>query len=71
MKLTGMTMKTPPFGKAAQLIGPELQFAMSFTSTPRGARLARRLASRHLDAWGFPYDSEAHETMKQAAVCGW
>ncbi|MEW2624508.1 ATP-binding protein [Streptomyces sp. NPDC048106] len=26
--------------------------------TPRGARLARRLAVAQLDAWGFPHDSE-------------
>jgi anti-sigma regulatory factor (Ser/Thr protein kinase) len=35
-------------------------FAMRFTSTPRGARLARRLAAVRLDAWGVPYGTEAH-----------
>ncbi|WP_234438546.1 ATP-binding protein [Streptomyces sp. NRRL S-340] len=38
-------------------------FEMSFTSTPRGARLARRLAAVRLDAWGVPYDTEAHDTV--------
>lgn len=36
-------------------------FEMRFTSTPRGARLARRLAAVRLDAWGTPYGTEAHD----------
>jgi anti-sigma regulatory factor (Ser/Thr protein kinase) len=40
-----------------------LHFAMRFTSTPRGARLARRMAEHLLDAWGLPYDSEPHDTL--------
>lgn len=32
-----------------------------FTSTPRGARLARRLAANRLDAWGIPYGTDPHE----------
>ncbi|MER6533412.1 ATP-binding protein [Streptomyces sp900105755] len=36
-------------------------FEMRFTSTPRGARLARRLTAVRLDAWGIPYDTEAHD----------
>ncbi|MGW5212062.1 ATP-binding protein [Streptomyces sp. NPDC004051] len=36
---------------------------MSFTSTPRGARLARRLASHRLDAWGYPYESDTNTTV--------
>jgi anti-sigma regulatory factor (Ser/Thr protein kinase) len=40
-----------------------LTFAMRFTSTPRGARLARRMAEHLLDAWGLPYDSEPHDTL--------
>jgi hypothetical protein len=30
---------------------------MRFTSTPSGARLARRLVSHRLDQWGYGYDS--------------
>ncbi|WP_328507242.1 ATP-binding protein [Streptomyces sp. NBC_00391] len=42
--------------------GPRDQaFEMCFTSTPRGARLARRLAAVRLDAWGLPYGTEAHD----------
>lgn len=36
---------------------------MQFTSTPRGARLARRLVSHRLHAWGHPYTSPANETL--------
>lgn len=36
---------------------------MSFTSTPRGARLARLFVAHCLDAWGHPYDSEVSETL--------
>ncbi|WGD43267.1 ATP-binding protein [Streptomyces cathayae] len=36
-------------------------FAMRFTSTPRGARLARRLTAVRLDTWGIPYGTGAHD----------
>ncbi|WP_407288165.1 ATP-binding protein [Streptomyces sp. BP-8] len=42
----------PPLGRT---------FEMRFTSTPRGARLARRLAAVRLDSWGIPYGTCAHE----------
>lgn len=42
--------------------GPGARFAMHFTSTPRGARLARLLVSRRLDDWGYEYDSETNAT---------
>ncbi|MFD3730310.1 ATP-binding protein [Streptomyces sp. NPDC058632] len=35
---------------------------MAFTSTPRGARLARLFVSQCLDARGHPYDSDVNET---------
>ncbi|TVZ97920.1 ATP-binding protein [Streptomyces sp. BK340] len=38
-------------------------FEMRFSSTPRGARLARRLAGQRLDAWGIPYDCDAHHAL--------
>lgn len=37
-------------------------FGQRFSSTPRGARLARHLALHRLDAWGIPYDSDASDT---------
>lgn len=36
---------------------------MRFTSSTRGARLARRLVSHRLDSWGHPYIDHANETM--------
>ncbi|MBG0851114.1 ATP-binding protein [Streptomyces spinoverrucosus] len=36
---------------------------MRFSSTPRGARLARRLCGHRLDAWGIPYGSDAHDVV--------
>ncbi|MGW7492240.1 ATP-binding protein [Streptomyces sp. NPDC054786] len=43
------------------------EFAMRFTSTPRGARLARRLVSHRLDEWEFPYNSEINESVTAIA----
>ncbi|MGW1223974.1 ATP-binding protein [Streptomyces sp. NPDC001515] len=37
-------------------------FVQRFSSTPRGARLARRLALHQLDLWGLPYGSPASDT---------
>ncbi|MFD4599872.1 ATP-binding protein [Streptomyces sp. NPDC058464] len=42
---------------------PDRTFEMRFTSTPRGARLARRLAAVRLDAWGIPYDTDPHDAI--------
>ncbi|MDN5385604.1 ATP-binding protein [Streptomyces sp. LB8] len=39
------------------------EFAMAFTSTPRGARLARLFVAHCLDSWGHPYDSDVNETL--------
>ncbi|MFE1050582.1 ATP-binding protein [Streptomyces olivaceus] len=39
------------------------EFAMRFTSSTRGARLARRLVSHRLDSWGHPYTGHANETL--------
>ncbi|NGO47155.1 ATP-binding protein [Streptomyces sp. YC419] len=42
---------------------PEREFTMRFTSTPRGARLARRLVSHRLNDWGHPYSTPVNETL--------
>ncbi|WP_416980403.1 ATP-binding protein [Streptomyces sp. T028] len=42
---------------------PVREFAMRFTSSTRGARLARRLVSHRLDSWGHPYTCRANETL--------
>ncbi|MFE3496123.1 ATP-binding protein [Streptomyces sp. NPDC059175] len=42
---------------------PDREFTMRFTSTPRGARLARRLVSHRLNDWGHPYTTPVNETL--------
>jgi anti-sigma regulatory factor (Ser/Thr protein kinase) len=44
------------------------EFAMCFTSTSRGARLARRLVSHRLADWGHPYDSDTNATVTLIAA---
>lgn len=39
-------------------------FTLRFSATPRGARLARRLASQQTDAWGWAYGSPAHDSVE-------
>ncbi|WSJ56108.1 ATP-binding protein [Streptomyces sp. NBC_01318] len=51
-----------------QPASPVSEFSMHFTSTPRGARLARRLVSHRLDEWGHPYDSLPSETLTLIAA---
>ncbi|RRR80032.1 ATP-binding protein [Streptomyces sp. RP5T] len=50
---------TPPTGTATR--PADTLFELRFTSTPRGARLARRLTSYCLDRWGHPYGSEVND----------
>ncbi|MFE7760928.1 ATP-binding protein [Streptomyces sp. NPDC057438] len=58
-----MKSATPPNGHMPQRLAPEREFTMRFTSTPRGARLARRLVSHRLDDWGHPYTTHVNETL--------
>lgn len=51
-----------------QINSSECAFAMAFTSTRRGARLARRLVAHRLNAWGHPYDSTVNETVTLLAA---
>ncbi|MFJ3616996.1 ATP-binding protein [Streptomyces iakyrus] len=39
------------------------EFAMAFTPTPRGARLARLFVAHCLDSWGHPYTSDVNQTL--------
>jgi len=55
--------KSPVRENDTKLTRIEAEFATTFVSTPRGARLARRLPSERLDAWGFPYGSDINETL--------
>ncbi|MFD7685382.1 ATP-binding protein [Streptomyces sp. NPDC059781] len=47
--------------KAPSPPGPA--FEIRLASTPRGARLARRLAAVRLDAWGIPYGTDPHDAI--------
>ncbi|MGW6020628.1 ATP-binding protein [Streptomyces sp. NPDC055099] len=58
-----MKSATPPNGHMPQRTAPEREFTMRFTSTPRGARLARRLVSHRLNDWGHPYTTQVNETL--------
>ncbi|MFB6777037.1 ATP-binding protein [Streptomyces sp. NPDC056352] len=61
-----MTSKPPlpvRLTRTTQPLFPWQHFTMRFSSTPRGARLARRLAGERLDAWGVPYGSDAHDVL--------
>jgi anti-sigma regulatory factor (Ser/Thr protein kinase) len=55
-------MTAPPARQGAVTVRV---FRQRFSSTPRGARLARRLACNELHAWGIPYGSD---TSDRAAV---
>ncbi|MFC8415312.1 ATP-binding protein [Streptomyces coelicoflavus] len=39
-------------------------FTLRFSASPRGARLARRLASYQLDRWGWPYRTPVHDAVE-------
>lgn len=39
-------------------------FSFRFTASPRGARLARRLASCQMDAWGWRHGTPAHDSVE-------
>jgi anti-sigma regulatory factor (Ser/Thr protein kinase) len=58
-----MTPATTPSERLVHDPAALHEFTMRFTSTPRGARLARRLVSHRLHEWGHPYDSTANETV--------
>jgi anti-sigma regulatory factor (Ser/Thr protein kinase) len=58
-----MKPEFPPHRHESQRTVIAREFAMRFTSTPRGARLARRLTSHRLNEWGHPYTSPANETV--------
>ncbi|MGW7403756.1 ATP-binding protein [Streptomyces sp. NPDC054833] len=63
-----MKSATPPHEAGQQLQHPAHEFAMRFTSTPRGARLARRLVSHRLNDWGHPYTTPVNETLTLIAA---
>ncbi|WP_255948647.1 ATP-binding protein [Streptomyces odontomachi] len=50
-------------GSSAQEAVTVSGFVQRFSSTRRGARLARRLATQRLDHWGLPYGSAISDTV--------
>lgn len=61
-----------PLNGAAETASPDATpihaFTMRFTSTPRGARLARRLVAHRLDEWGHPYATSVNESVTLIAA---
>ncbi|MBT2364751.1 ATP-binding protein [Streptomyces sp. ISL-10] len=59
LKTTTTSGESPDQKAAAEEgLGESAEFAALFAPTPRGARLARRVAVRHLAEWGHPCDSD-------------
>jgi anti-sigma regulatory factor (Ser/Thr protein kinase) len=54
---------TRPVTGPTDPVGPTV-FALRFTATPRGARLARHLASHQMHAWGWTYGTPVHDTVE-------
>lgn len=50
----------PPLPPAAE----QPVLTLRFTASPRGARLARRLASHQMDAWGWGYGTPVHDAVE-------
>ncbi|MFF1394129.1 ATP-binding protein [Streptomyces sp. NPDC058287] len=50
-----------------QLHATARQFAVLLSATPRGARLARLLATEQLRAWGLPFEGAAYVVAELAA----
>ncbi|MFD7703289.1 ATP-binding protein [Streptomyces caelestis] len=63
INLTDTTQPATPYAPLKAPPPPDRTFGMRFTSTPRGARLARRLAAVRLDAWGIPYGTDPHDAI--------
>ncbi|MDT0429645.1 MULTISPECIES: ATP-binding protein [Streptomyces] len=66
-KPDSLTGTAQPDGCTRRSVSPyapdDRTFGMRFTSTPRGARLARRLVAHRLDTWGIPYGSRVHDAI--------
>ncbi|MGW5332901.1 ATP-binding protein [Streptomyces bauhiniae] len=54
-------------GAAAQLDARARDFSVLFSSTPRGARLARLLAAEQLRSWGLPWETPVQIVAELAA----
>ncbi|WP_010470905.1 MULTISPECIES: ATP-binding protein [Streptomyces] len=57
------TRRVPVPDDGAGATRPFDEFAMAFTSSPRGARLARTLVAHRLDAWGHPHGGRVNDAL--------
>ena len=62
-KVSGSASAAPGAGASRQTSprrqgAPPCSLTVTLSATPRGARLARRLAAERLHAWGWSYDSD-------------
>lgn len=48
----------------AEISTPTAELTQRLSATPRGARLARRLAAIQLTEWGHPHDGEVNDTVQ-------
>ncbi|MEU6099017.1 ATP-binding protein [Streptomyces sp. NPDC047079] len=63
-----MKSATPSDRHMQKCLAPARSFEMRFTSSPRGARLARRLVAHRLHEWGHPYEGSLNETVTLLAA---
>ncbi|MFE1825176.1 ATP-binding protein [Streptomyces yangpuensis] len=63
-----MESTTHPVQSTREPHASSREFDMRFTSTPRGARLARRLVSHRLHDWGHPYNTSVNDTVTLLAA---
>lgn len=47
---------------------PTDELTQRLSSTPRGARLARRLAAQQLAEWGYPHDSDVNDAAQHVVA---
>ncbi|MFF9062600.1 ATP-binding protein [Streptomyces sp. NPDC014882] len=53
---------------STQIPTPLGELTLRLSSTPRGARLARRLTAQQLDAWGHPHGGDANDTAQHVVA---
>ncbi|MGW1004873.1 ATP-binding protein [Streptomyces sp. NPDC002520] len=47
---------------------PLIEFVQRLSATPRGARLARRLAANWLATWGYPHAGDPNDTVQHVVA---
>ena len=52
----------------SQISTPTDELTQRLSSTPRGARLARRLTAQQLAEWGYPHDSDVNDAAQHVVA---